>query len=96
MLWSLVFGLVAGFFAGNGLPYYAEGSAGRTPNPSVFSTMPRTTTVNILLGCACFVVAGIAWHFAGASHHPLAAYGTGLVGMLLVGLIHARVWPRVS
>jgi hypothetical protein len=91
MLPTVLLGFVAGFFAGNGLPYYTEGSIGHGVNPSPFRQSP---VANVILGCAAFVVAGIAWAFAHVSRHPLAGYSAAAVGVLVVGLIHARTWRR--
>jgi hypothetical protein len=89
MLATVLLGFVAGFFAGNGLPYFTEGSVGHGVNPSPFRQSPAA---NVVVGWVGLVVAGVAWAFAHASRHPLAGYGSAAVGVLLVGLIHAKVW----
>jgi hypothetical protein len=93
MLLTVVFGLLAGFFAGDGLPYYAEGSARRDGNPSPFGKSP---VVNVIIGWAAFVVAGVFGWLAQIPSHPVAGGISVAVGVLVVGLIHARVWPRKS
>lgn len=89
MLLTIVLGFIAGFFAGNGLPYYAEGSIGHGVNPSPFR---ESAAANVLIGSAAFIVAAIAWHFAHVSQYPAAGYGAAALGVLVVGLIHAKVW----
>lgn len=93
MLLTIIFGLLAGFFAGNGLPYYAEGSARRDGNPSPF---PNSPFVSVIIGWVAFVVAGVFWWLAQVPSHPLAGWISVAVGVLVVGLIHARNWPTQS
>jgi hypothetical protein len=81
--------LVAGFFAGNGLPYYVQGSLGEGRNPSPFPDRPH---VSVLVGMFAFAIAGLAWWFADAPAHPVAAWPSAGVGLLLVALIHTRTW----
>ncbi len=89
MLLTIVLALVAGFFAGNGLPYYAQGSTGDGRNPSPFRDSP---VASVLSGWGAFVVAAVAWHFARVGDHRLAGYTAAALGVLAVGLIHTRTW----
>jgi hypothetical protein len=89
MLTTIGLAFVAGFFLGNGLPYYVQGSTGDGRHPGPF---PDRAWVSVLVGCVAFATAGIAWHFAGADHHPLPAGAAALVGLLAVALIHTRTW----
>jgi hypothetical protein len=93
MVLTVVFGLLAGFFAGNGLPYYAEGSAGRHGNPSPFS---KSSVANVIIGWAAFVLAAVFWWLAQVPNNPLAGWISIAIGVLVVGLIHARNWPRTG
>ncbi|GGM08807.1 hypothetical protein ACFFX1_01695 [Dactylosporangium sucinum] len=89
MLLSAVLGFVAGFFAGNGLPYYLQGSTGNGHNPSPFRDSPA---VSVATGWGAFMIAGAAWWHADAAHHPLPAWLAAAAGVLAVGLIHSRTW----
>ncbi|TDC50803.1 hypothetical protein E1212_13705 [Jiangella ureilytica] len=89
MIVTVLLAFVAGFFAGNGLPYYVEGSTGRTTNPSPFG---EGAVVNVLTGWAGLVVAGLAWYFADVSNHPWPGWTAAALGVLTVGLVHARMW----
>ena len=80
---------VAGFFAGNGLPYYLQGSLGEGRNPSPFPDRPA---VAVATGLGCFLIAGTAWAFADVAAHPLAGWLAAAAGLLAVGLVHARTW----
>jgi hypothetical protein len=86
---TIVLALVAGFFVGNGLPYYVAGSTGEGINPSPFPDTPR---VNVLAGCAAVAIGAVAWAFTDAASHPIAAYSSAGLGALVVGLIHAGNW----
>jgi hypothetical protein len=83
---TILLAYLAGFFAGNGLPYYYLGSTGQT-HPTPFG---RSPTVNVAVGCVAFAIAVVCWHFAHAQN--LLAYAAALVGVLTVGVIHARGW----
>jgi hypothetical protein len=89
MLTTIGLAFVAGFFLGNGVPYYAEGSTGEGRHPGPFPDRPW---VSVLAGCGAFTIAAIAWHFAGSGGHPFPAYGAALLGLLAVALIHTRTW----
>lgn len=88
MTHTVVLDFVAGFFAGNGLPYYIAGSTGQGEN----RTLRDSPTVNVVLGCSGMAIGGVAWAFADAHAHPALGYPAGALGVLTVGLIHARVW----
>ncbi|TDE11780.1 hypothetical protein [Jiangella asiatica] len=89
MLLTTLLAFVAGFFAGNGLPYYMEGSTGRTTNPSPFG---HGATINVVIGWFGLVIAGVAWYFADVAEHPEAGWSAAALGVLAVGLVHARNW----
>lgn len=88
MLTTVLLALVAGFCAGNGLPYYNLGSIGGT-NPTPFG---QSASVNVVVGWVMFVVAAICWRLAHVPSHPMAGYAAAAVGVLAVGLVHARIW----
>ena len=89
MALTITLAFVAGFFAGNGLPYYTEGSAGRGVNPSPF---PNSAVVNVIVGWFALVVAGVSAYFADIPAHPVPGMVAVAAGWLAVGLIHANNW----
>ncbi|WP_026876387.1 hypothetical protein [Jiangella gansuensis] len=89
MLTTVLLAFVAGFFAGNGLPYYVEGSTGNTINPGPFGD---GAVINVVTGWGLFVIAAVAWHFADVPQHPLPGWSAAALGVLAAGLIHARTW----
>jgi len=89
MLATVLLCLVAGFFVGNGLPYYVAGSTGQAISPSPFPQRPAT---NVLVGCAAMALGGLLWSLAHVADHRLAAWLGALAGVLIVGLIHSRTW----
>lgn len=86
---TIVLAFVAGFFAGNGLPYYAQGSTGDGRNPAPF---PDSPLVSVLTGWSAFIIAAVAWNFAHVSDHPLPGFAAAALGLLAVGLIHTQTW----
>jgi hypothetical protein len=89
MLVTIISAFVAGFFAGNGLPYYVAGSTGEGTNPSPFSD---SASVNVLVGLGALAIGAVSWHFADVEHYRFIAYTAAALGVLGVGLIHARLW----
>lgn len=89
MLLTVALAFVAAFFAGNGLPYFLQGSLGEGRNPSPFPDRPM---VSVATGVAAFAIAGVAWSFAHVPDHPAAGWPAAAAGLLAVGLIHARGW----
>jgi hypothetical protein len=86
MLMTIVLALLAGFCAGNGLPYYNLGSTGGT-NATPFG---KSAAVNVVVGWVLFVITAICWHFAHVPDHPLPGYAAAAAGVLMVGVHHAR------
>jgi len=91
MLTTVGLAFVAGFFLGNGLPYYAQGSTGDGRHPGPLKDSPA---VAVLIGCVAFAVAAVAWGFAHPGEHPVPAYAAALAGLLAVALIHTHTWRR--
>ena len=89
MFSTIALTFVAGFFGGNGLPYYVAGSHGEGINPGPFADTP---VANVLMGCSCLAIAGACWGLADISDHALPGSLAALAGVALVGLIHARLW----
>jgi hypothetical protein len=89
MLVTILCAFVAGFFVGNGLPYYIAGSTGEGTNPSPFSD---SASVNVLVGLGALGIGALGWHFADVEHYRRTAYTVAALGILSVGLIHARLW----
>ena len=87
-MWQdIVLGFVAGFFAGNGLPYYVAGSLADGANPSPFPDRPR---VSVIVGVVGVATGALAWHFVG--DEGLASRTAAALGIACVGLIHAGNW----
>jgi peptidoglycan/LPS O-acetylase OafA/YrhL len=89
MLTTIGLAFVAGFFLGNGLPYYLQGSTGEGRHPAPFPDRPW---VSVVVGCVAFAIAAVAWHFADVGGHPFPAGAAALLGLLAVALIHTRTW----
>ncbi|GAA5189786.1 hypothetical protein GCM10023322_43270 [Rugosimonospora acidiphila] len=89
MFGTVTLALVAGFFVGNGLPYYVSGSTGDGRHPGPF---PDSPVVSVLSGWGAFVIAAVAWSYAHVGDHPLPGYAAAALGVLAVGLIHTRTW----
>ncbi len=86
---SILLGFVAGFFAGNGLPYFVTGSFAREHKLLLGG---KSAYANVLAGVVLFAIAALSWHFADVRDHPIAVYMSALLGAMAVGLIHARDW----
>jgi len=91
MLLTIAVCFTAGFFGGNGLPYYVAGSTGNARNPSPFHNSPF---VNVIVGCAAMALGRVLWSLANVQGHEAAAWISGFAGILVVGLIHARTWRK--
>lgn len=89
---TVLLGLVAGFMAANGLPYFVLGSFGREHR----FLLGRSATANVVAGWTAIVIAGVCWHFTDTHAHPVPAWTAAAIGALSVGLIHARVWETGS
>lgn len=86
----MLLAFVAGFLAGDGIAYYLQGSTGYRDHPLPLRKSPA---VNVVIGWVLLVLAATAGWFAHLSDHPLAGCIAAAVGVLVVGLVHARIWP---
>jgi len=91
MALSILLAFAGGFFVGNGAPYYVAGSTGDGVNPSPFPQMPW---VNVLVGWSGMVLGVVLCWLATPLDHPVASSSAIALGVLVVGLIHARLWRR--
>jgi len=89
---AVVLAFVAGFFAGNGLPYFVTGSFGWEHR----FLLGRSAVANVIAGTAALTIAAVTAYFVPWHTHPLAAGIAATLGVLAVGLIHAKVWPSGS
>jgi hypothetical protein len=89
MIWTVLTAFVAGFFVGNGLPYYVAGSTGESVNPSPF---PKSPSTNVVVGWAGMLLGGVVGYFTDWTTSPVWALAAAMLGALAVGLVHARLW----
>ena len=92
MLGTLIFGFIAGFFVGNGLPYYITGSFAKEHR----SLLGKSAVTNVIGGVALIAIGVICWYFVPIQAHPFGAYSSALIGLLSVGLIHAKDWRKMD
>jgi hypothetical protein len=81
----VLLGFLGGFFAGNGFPHFARGITKRG-YPSALGNGPVT---NFLGGWVMAVLAALCLWWADLPSHPVAAFASVSVGVLLIGLFHA-------
>ena len=90
MLVTMLCAFAAGFFIGNGAPYYVAGSLGEATNPSPF---PNSPLVNVVVGWAGMLIGGLLGAYVWCARDPgRVAAVSAVAGVLAVGLIHARLW----
>lgn len=82
-------GFIAGFFAGNALPYYVEGSTGRDLNPGPWGDHAAVSVLGsgVIALIALPAAAGEGRHLA-----PRTFWLSAVAGAVAVGLIHTRTW----
>lgn len=85
MLHTALLALLAGVFAGNGLPHFVRGIT-KESYPSVLGSGP---VINLFAGWVGLVVAGVLLYVAETGAHPAAAGAAGAAGVLAMGLFHA-------
>jgi hypothetical protein len=85
-MWHVILlGLLGGLLAGNALPHFVRGIT-RKNYPSALGNGP---VANLIGGWVLFVVAALCLWWADLPSHPLAAFASVSVGVLLIGLFHA-------
>ena len=88
---TIVCGFLGGFFAGNGAPYYFAGSIGEPTNPSPFAD---SALVNVVVGWVALLIGALCLVAASRRGQPWVVAAAAALGVLVVGLIHARLWRR--
>ena len=89
MVAAILLGFAAGFFAGNGLPYFITGGFAKEHQLLLGG---KSAYANVIVGVILFAIAAFSWHFADIKDHSIAVHISALLGVLAVGLIHARNW----
>jgi hypothetical protein len=85
-MWHVILlGGLGGLLAGNALPHFACGITRRS-YPCALGNGPVT---NLVAGWVGFILAGLCLWLADLPSHPLAAFASVSVGVLLIGLFHA-------
>lgn len=85
-MWHVILlGLLGGVLAGNALPHFVRGIT-RRDYPCAFGNGPIP---NLIAGWTGFVLAALVLWLADLPTHPLVAFLSVSVGVLLIGLFHA-------
>ena len=84
---SIILCFIAGVLAANATPHFVKGIT-KEQFPTPFSPAPLP---NLIGGWAMYVVAGLLLVWAHPGQHPLAALTAGALGVLLMGIFHARI-----
>jgi hypothetical protein len=87
MLSTIALCFVAGVLAANATPHFVKGIT-KEQFPTPFSPAPLP---NLIGGWAMYVVAALLLLWAHAAQHPLAALIAGALGVLPMGIFHARI-----
>ncbi|THV26524.1 hypothetical protein [Glycomyces paridis] len=92
MIQAIGLGLLAGLMIGNGLPHFIKGVTGER-YPTVFGSGPL---VNLAAGWSGIGLGVLALVAADLPDAPLAGGAALALGVLLMGLFHARglAWGR--
>ncbi|MFI6320054.1 hypothetical protein ACIBG8_21135 [Nonomuraea sp. NPDC050556] len=77
---------VAGLVGANSVPHFVKGIT-RERYPTVFGDSPVT---NLVAGWAGLVITVFCVHWAHIDRAPWVALATGAIGVLAMGLFHAR------
>jgi hypothetical protein len=90
----------AGAFAANGVPHFVQGICGnrfQTPFASPSGVGESSAIVNVIWGCANFVVSGVLLHYFAPTMQPasLAFCIVGAAGALLMALWLANHFGKV-
>ena len=84
---TVVLAFLSGVIGGNAFPHFVRGIT-REAYPNVFGNGPVT---NVVTGWAGLVIAAALAYYANFQHNPLESLLIGSLGVLLMGLFHARV-----
>jgi hypothetical protein len=82
---TIVLSLLAGAMSANATPHFVKGIT-KEPYPNVFGGSPVS---NLVAGWSGFVLAALLLSRAHADRHPVWAFASGALGVLLMGLFHA-------
>lgn len=87
-MWQAIgFSFLGGLLAANGFPHFVRGIT-KTRYPCVLGNGP---VPNFLAGWVSFVLATPLFYFAHVAQCPGWSFGATSVGVLLMGLFHARL-----
>jgi hypothetical protein len=87
-MWQTVgLSFLAGLLGANAVPHFVKGITKET-YPSVFGSSP---VVNLIAGWAGLVLATLCVHGAHIGRYPVWGLVFGALGVLLMGLFHARI-----
>jgi drug/metabolite transporter (DMT)-like permease len=84
---TIVLCFIAGVLAANATPHFVKGIT-KEQFPTPFSAAPLP---NLVGGWAMYVAAALILLPAHVNEHPLAALMAGALGVLLMGIFHARI-----
>jgi hypothetical protein len=87
MTQAILLGLLAGLLLGNGVPHFIKGIT-KERYPTAFGSGP---VANLLAGWAGLCLGALAIAAAGLPAEPFAGGAAVVVGVLLIGLFHARI-----
>jgi hypothetical protein len=82
---TILLSLLAGAMSANATPHFVKGIT-KEPYPNVFGGSPVS---NLVAGWSGFVLAASLSSWAHADRHPVWAFASGALGVLLMGLFHA-------
>ncbi|WP_426450342.1 hypothetical protein ACP26L_35605 [Paenibacillus sp. S-38] len=84
---SVLLSFLAGVFGANALPHFVKGIT-KEPFPTPFGSSP---VINVVAGWAMFILAGFLGYGAHIGQYPAATLPSIALGVLLMGLFHARI-----
>ncbi|MCD0442981.1 hypothetical protein LO763_04990 [Glycomyces sp. A-F 0318] len=86
MIQAIALGLLAGLMIGNGIPHFVKGIT-REPYPTVFGSGP---VPNLVAGWSGICLGALALLAADVPAAPAPGGAAVAVGVLLLGLFHAK------
>lgn len=87
MLSDVILIFLAGVFGANAVPHFVKGIT-KESYPCVFG---NTSVPNLLAGWAGFIVTVLLVYLADVKHYFFASLISGSLGVLLIGLFHAKI-----